>query len=447
MIRQLFMGLLRGLLLGLILILGLLTRPVPLAAQSDPASEIFLLINQFRASQGLPPFQYNGTLAAAAQAHANWMASTSIVSHTGAGGSSPQTRSTAAGYIGYVVENIVGGNQMSPRSGLIWWQNSPIHYNALVTSRYPQAGVGFSTNGQQNMYVLVVGRPPGPNESGPTVGGPDTSAAPLIITPIRLAEPREDGSIVHVIRQGQAMWTIAAYYDVDLNYLYLINGLTEGDVLHPGDEVTVRLADGQEPPPTPTPPLTYTIQDGDSAWSIALKHGIELGFLYLLNNMTEDSMLHPGNEVVVRLAEGQSPPPTPTPRTTHIIKAGQSLWLIAALYDLTLEQLLELNGLTTDSVIRPGEELIIRLPTPTPPPTETPMPSPTSTADLSLASNLSPSPTSGSESDRVSLPATPVVDTSLEEDADTDLMTALAAITGLGILAGAIVVIFRRQQN
>jgi LysM repeat protein len=163
--------------------------------------------------------------------------------------------------------------------------------------------------------------------------------------------------------------------------------------------------------------------------------------------MTEDSMLHPGNEVIVRLAEGQSPPPTPTPRSTHIIKAGHSLWLIAALYDLTLEQLLELNGLTTDSVIRPGEELIIRLPTPTPPPTETPMPSPTSTADLSLASNLSPSPTSGSENARVSLPATPVVDTSLEDNADTDLMTALAAITGLGILAGAIVVIFRRQQN
>ena len=158
-------------------------------------------------------------------------------------------------------------------------------------------------------------------------------------------------------------------------------------------------------------------------------------------------MLHPGNEVIVRLAEGQSPPPTPTPRSTHIIKAGQSLWLIAALYDLTLEQLLELNGLTTDSVIRPGEELIIRLPTPTPPPTETPIPSPTSTADSSLAINLSPSPTSGSESARVSLPATPVVDTSLEDDADTDLMTALAAITGLGILAGAIVVIFRRQQN
>lgn len=346
------------------------------AAQSGPAAEIFQLINNFRASQGLPPFQYNGALAAAAQSHATWMAANVIYSHTGAGGSSPLSRTTSAGYSGYVVENIVGGWHMSPRQGLIWWQNSPVHYNTLVTSSYPQAGVGFASNGTENMYVLVVGRPPGPYENaGPPVGNA-SSAAPLIITPITLAEPREDGSIVHVMQQGQALWTIAAYYDVDLDYLYLINGLTEDAVLHPGDEVTVRLADGQEPPPTPTPPLTHTVREGESAWSIALQNGIGLDYLYLLNNMNADSVLQPGDQLVVRLAEGQAPPPTPTPPTHHVVRNGQSLWLIAALYNLTLEELMAMNNLTPDSVIRAGDELLIReLPTATPlPATSTPAP-------------------------------------------------------------------------
>lgn len=394
----------------------------------------------------MPPFQYNGTLGAAAQAHANWMASTSIISHTGSGGSSPQTRSSAAGYTGYVVENIVGGTKMSPRQGLIWWQNSPIHYNTLVTGRYPQAGVGFASNGSSNMYVLVVGRPPGPSESGPQVFRPDTSAAPLIITPIELAKPREDGSIVHVIRQGQAMWTIAAYYDVDLAYLYLINGLSEDDILHPGYEVTVQLAEGQVPPPTPTPPLTYVIQEGDSAWSIALRNGIEIDFLYLLNNMTEDSILHPGNEVVVRLAEGQAPPPTPTPKLTHTIKTGQSLWLIATLYDLTLEQLMELNDLTTDSIIRPGEELLIRFPTPTPPPTATPRPAPSATPTTVLAAQSSPSPPTVSQ--RLTPVSTPNSEAlARQNDGSAGTTTAIAALVGLGILTGAAVVIVRRGRN
>jgi uncharacterized protein YkwD/LysM repeat protein len=367
------------------------------AAQTGPAAEIFQLVNQFRASQGLPPFQYNSILAVAAQNQASWMAENVIYSHTGAGGSTPLSRAQAAGYSGYVIENIVGGWHMSPRQGLIWWQNSPIHYNTLVTSSYPQAGVGYATNGEVNMYVLVVGRPPGPYESASPPQTNAASAAPLIITPIELAEPREDGSIVHVMQPGQALWTVAAYYDVDLDFLYLINGLTTDDVLHPGDEVTVRLADGQEPPPTPTPPLAHTVREGESAWSIALQNGIGLDYLYLLNNINADSVLQPGDQLIVRLAAGQSPPPTPTPATHHVVRSGQSLWLIAALYNLTLEELMALNNLTPDSVIREGDQLLIRqLPTETPVPvTSTPAAQgtpivPAATAVVQIA--ISPAP-------------------------------------------------------
>jgi len=362
-------------LLGLLLILGIsfmIARPAA-RAQGDPGSEIFQLLNQYRASLGLPPFQYNNVLASAAQRHANWMAANLIFSHTGDGGSSPLSRATDAGYSGYVVENIVGGSSMSPRQGLIWWQNSPIHYNTLVTERYPQAGIGFATDGNTKMYVLVVGRPPGPSEALSRSTAIETTSQPLIITPIQLAEPREDGSIVHIMRTGQAMWTVAAYYDVDLAYLYLINSLSEDAVLHPGDEVTVLLAEGQEPPPTPTPRLNHIIREGESAWSIALQHGISTGYLYQLNDLDEYSVLHPGNELIVRLAEGQPPLPTPTPKTYHTVQSGQSLWAIAAQYNLTLEELIALNELSAQSIILQGDQLLIRPLPPTPLP-ETPSP-------------------------------------------------------------------------
>jgi LysM repeat protein len=292
-----------------------------------------------------------------------------VISHTGAGGSSPLSRAITAGFNGYVIENIVGGAKMSPRQGLIWWQNSPIHLNALVTMRYPEAGVGFASDGSQNMYVLVVGRhsdSPAFNQAS-TAGG--NSAAPLIITPIELAEPREDGAIIHIMQQGQALWTVAAYYDVDLDFLYLINNLTKEDILHPGNDVFVRLPDGQDPPPSPTPPLSVIVQEGESAWLIAGRHGISVDFLFLLNNLNPNSMLQPGDELVVRLAEGQEPPPTPTPPTTHQVQEGDSAWSIAARYGLTLNQLSELNNLTSDSILRPGDQLVVRFPTPTPLPT------------------------------------------------------------------------------
>jgi LysM repeat protein len=264
-----------------------------------------------------------------------------------------------------VVENIVGGTGMSPNQGLIWWQNSPIHLNTLISTRYYEAGTGFATNGSQNMYVLVVGRQSGAS-SPPVTNPPGAAAQPLIVIPIELAEPREDGSIVHEIQQGQAMWTIAAYYDVNLDYLYLINNFSVDDVLHPGDEVAVRLADGESPPPSPTPPFSHIVREGDSAWAIAGRFGITVDDFFWLNGLDPGTTLQPGDEVIIRLAEGQAPPPTPTPRTTHIVQGGDSAWTIAAIYNLTVEQLLAINDLSSDTVLRPGDELAIRQPTATP---------------------------------------------------------------------------------
>jgi LysM repeat protein len=378
--------LLVGGIFALLLIVGAVVatnRPAT-AAQTSPASEILRLVNEYRATYGLPPFRYNAALASAAQSHANWMAATVLFSHTGEGGSTPLTRAQGAGFQGAVSENIVGGSQMSPRQGLIWWQNSPTHHNTLVSSRYDEAGTGYATNGSQNMYVLVVGRHDSSALNG-NLAKDDTSTEVLIIVPIELAKPKDDGSIVHEIKQGQALWTVAAYYDIDLSFLYQINGMNEDSVVHPGDEVFVRLADGQPPPPTPTPPLTHVVQEGESAWTIAGQHDIGLDFLYLLNDMQESSVLQPGDEVVIRLAEGQAPPPTPTPRVHHEVRAGESAWVIAALHELTVEELMALNDLNVETILRPGDLLLIRQPaspTNVGPPTEiSATPTPATTAD------------------------------------------------------------------
>ena len=355
----------------------------PAAAQSGPAVEILQRVNQVRADHGLPPYRYNGTLAVAAQNHANWMAANVTYTHTGAGGSSPQDRANAAGYNGYVSENIVGGTGMTPAQGVIWWRNSPLHYRMMVSTRYSEAGVAFATNGTHNMYVLVMGRPAG----GAEMPGPEPQSEPLIITPITLAEPRDDGSIVHVVQEGQALWQIAAHYEVELDEMMLINGMDEDTVLQPGDEVFVRLADDATPPPTPTPPLTHVVREGDNAWIIAARYDVELETIFYLNGLTEESVLQPGEAVKIQLAPGESPPPTATPKLTHLVQEGETLWTIAAINDLTVEELRALNNLSEDAMLHPGDELLIR---------ETGTPTPAATATDAAATDVAtPTPDAG----------------------------------------------------
>ena len=87
--------------------------------------------------------------------------------------------------------------------------------------------------------------------------------------------------------------------------------------------------------------------------------------------------------------------PNPDGSIIHIVQPGQTLTGIANVYGLTLQELLELNGLTLEAVLLPGDKILIKPaePTPiimptltstlrTPKATETPIPSITSSPHL-----------------------------------------------------------------
>ena len=420
------------------------TNPV----QAQSAGEIIQLVNGFRTANGLPPFQINSALSVAAQNQASYMAANGIFSsHIGAGGSTPQSRANASGYIGQVSENIVGGTNMSASRGLTWWRNSPVHYNTLITSRYIEAGTGFSTNGSENFYVLVVGRP---SDAPPPNNTRDESPEPLFITPIVLSPPNEDGSVIHVVQDGQALWSLAAHYEVELSDLMLFNNLSDSALVRPGDEIIVRLADGQEPPPTPTPPLTYVVRSGDTAWSIAAINGIKLTDFFWFNNFTEDTLLQPGTEVIVHLAEGQPPPPTPTPIMTHFVRSGQTLWDIALTYGLTLDDLLTYNGLSVDALLQVGQELRVRpLPSPTPvplpatpePTVTSPEPQPAIIAAEVVVTAVTPTTTSPDPT-----PMTTPPPSTTSKPAQPLSTSLILLIGGLVVLAGAFIVAGQRQS-
>ena len=287
------------------------------AVAQDPAGEMFRLVNDFRRELGLPPFKANATLTAAAQQQASYIARNNLYTHTGSGGSSPQDRADALGYAGYVVENIVGGSRMTPRQGLTWWINSPVHYNTLVSTRHTEAGIGYALVSGQHRFALVVGRPADLPPGG-TRRQAEAQPAPVIIEPIVLATPAADGSIVHRVGRGQALWSLAAYYDVPLADLLLFNNLAEDSFLQPGDLITIRLADGQLPPPTPTPPFTHRVRAGQTLWTIAAIYNLKLSDLLWYNGLSEGAFIQPDQELIIRLREG-NPHLQPRPHVSRML--------------------------------------------------------------------------------------------------------------------------------
>lgn len=226
---------------------------MPLASAKAPlkgdAYQVIALVNQVRASYGLPALQAHSALMAAAQGHSDYQASIGTFTHSGKGGSSPLQRAIAAGYGGgakvYVSENIYSGNNASPSQAVTWWTGDGIHLQTMINPNATDAGAGVAQNGDTVYYTLLVGYVAGSPGSGavppPASGGTKApTAVPYI--PIVTSTPNPDGSMIHVVQPGQALWNIAAIYNVPLADILTLNGLNENSFIYPGDKILIRKA-------------------------------------------------------------------------------------------------------------------------------------------------------------------------------------------------------------
>lgn len=227
--------------------------------------QVIALVNQVRASYGLAPLNANSALMTAAQGHSDYQASIGSATHSGAGGSSPLSRAMAAGYGGgakvYVSENIYSGNDASPSQAVSWWQGDSLHLQTMINPNATDAGAGVAYAGSAVYYTLDVGYISG-QAAESTAGVPIVSATrpptAIPIIPIQTATPNSDGSIYHIVQSGQALWNIAAAYNISLAELMSMNGLTADSLIYPGQKILVRKGSASTPTSEVTPTLVPT---------------------------------------------------------------------------------------------------------------------------------------------------------------------------------------------
>lgn len=161
---------------------------------------------------------------------------------------------------------------------------------------------------------------------------------------------------------------------------------------------------------------SYTVQPGDTAYSIAARFGIKVDEL-----LRRNKLLSPALRVgqVLDVPDGPKPP---APTRTHTVLAGETLYSIAKKYGLSLEAIRSANALT-DAPLRVGQVILIPNPSasnaassPPPPPTSvaprptvTVKPSPPPLPNLGTPPNAStvssPPPTPGTPTSNPTLPA------------------------------------------
>ena len=111
-----------------------------------------------------------------------------------------------------------------------------------------------------------------------------------------------------------------------------------------------------------TPPVTHdymelwmpdTVRRGDAPYVIAQRYGVSLSSLLAANGLTRSSRIYPGDVLVVPGAVASQG------TTIYTVRRGDTPADIAQSHGVSLENLLDVNGLTRRSVIYPGDQLTI----------------------------------------------------------------------------------------
>lgn len=102
---------------------------------------------------------------------------------------------------------------------------------------------------------------------------------------------------------------------------------------------------------------TYVVKSGDTLWSIAKKYGVTVDELKEKNNLTSNALSI--NQILLIPTEGESSEEVPSDSLYYTVKAGDSLYAIANKYGMSVEELKELNNLTSN-LLTIGQRLLIK---------------------------------------------------------------------------------------
>ena len=237
-------------------------------------------------------------------------------------------------------------------------------------TRFDTPASGTPGQGLDNMNMPVT-KPSVPNTPSPSVPAPNT--------------PNTGNSSTYTVQSGDSVWSISTKYGISMDQLRSWNNI-QNDFIYPGQQLQVKQGSTNSSEPKPNTPVqnnkpvpnkpstsgSYTIQNGDSVWSISDKYGISMDQLRSWNNIQND-LIFPGQKLVVKQGStnGSTPKPNtpvqnnkpapskPTTSGSYTVQSGDSVWSISDKYGISMDQLRSWNNIQNDFIF-PGQKLVVK---------------------------------------------------------------------------------------
>jgi len=180
----------------------------------------------------------------------------------------------------------------------------------------------------------------------------------------------ESAPAQYSVVDGDTVSGIAARFGLSTPAILSLNGLDSAALIFPGQVLNLT------PPATPSAPIvqaaatsTHTVQSGDTIGGIAAANGLSTDAVLSANGLERSSVIYPGQSIVLPTAEitqivpaafiTPMAPATAPAASQYTIASGDTISAVAATAGVTVQDILDANGLGWSSMIYPGQVLTI----------------------------------------------------------------------------------------
>lgn len=170
----------------------------------------------------------------------------------------------------------------------------------------------------------------------------------------------------HKVRRGETLSHLAYRYATTIAVLRSTNGL-RSNTIRTGQHLLIPVAAKNNTRyaslvGTPSAPATgkgikYRVRSGDSLWVIAHSYNVSVRELARWNHLASDALIKPGQQIIIRASSGSNLAGTTVKPIRYTVRKGDSLFLISRKFNVSIDDLKEWNALKDASYIRPGQTL------------------------------------------------------------------------------------------
>lgn len=153
----------------------------------------------------------------------------------------------------------------------------------------------------------------------------------------------------YTVQKGDSLWSIAKRFNVGINEIKNANNLTSS-LISVGQQLIIPGA-----APSDQTNVTYVVQKGDSLWSIANANNTTVDEIANLNDLGSN-MIYVGQ--ILQIPNSGNNTVIPDTNLTYNVQSGDTLYSIALKYNTTPVAIMRKNNLT-NNLLTVGQTLII----------------------------------------------------------------------------------------